>query len=52
MGGINHPGLDPLMHPLGLDDAEIRHLVAFLRSLTVDNIDELLAVAHSIPIGN
>ena len=51
-GGFDHPGLDPLIRPLGLDDAEIRQLVAFLRSLTGDNIEELIADARSIPVGN
>jgi len=40
-GGAPTPGLDPLIRPLGLSGAEISCLVAFLESLTGDNIDDL-----------
>lgn len=33
-GGQPNPNLDPLIHPLGLDDQEVDALVAFLHTLT------------------
>jgi cytochrome c peroxidase len=51
-GGVPHEGLDPAIRPLGLSEAEIGALVAFLQSLTAGNIDELVADARSAPIGN
>jgi cytochrome c peroxidase len=51
-GGHPHPFLDPLIHPLQLTDAEIAALVAFLESLTGDNIAELVAEARQVRIGN
>lgn len=51
-GGHPHPGMDPLIRPLGLSHAEILALVAFLQSLTGDNIAELVEDARSAPIGN
>ena len=40
-GGFSNSGLDSLIHPLGLADAEVASLVAFLDSLTGDNLDTL-----------
>ena len=51
-GGIPHPGLDPLVRPLQLDDSEIGALVAFLESLTGDNVESLVADARKVPVGN
>ena len=51
-GGINNNALDPLIRPLDLNDEEIFALVAFLRSLTGDNITELVQEARGTPIGN
>jgi cytochrome c peroxidase len=51
-GGVAHEGLDPRIRPLGLSDAEIDDLVAFLESLTGDNVAELVADARSEGIGN
>ncbi len=51
-GGAPHAGLDPLILPLGLTDEEIESLVAFLGSLTGCNVDELIADARSLPVGN
>ncbi len=51
-GGFPHPGLDPLIHPLGLGDSEITSLVAFLRSLTSSNLATLQADARSVAVGN
>jgi cytochrome c peroxidase len=44
-GGANH-NLDPAIRPLALDDREMQDLVAFLESLTADNVDELAAAAR------
>jgi cytochrome c peroxidase len=51
-GAHAHDGLDPLLGPLGLGEEEIDDLVAFLRSLTGDNIDELVRDARSEEVGN
>jgi cytochrome c peroxidase len=51
-GGFPHENLDPLMKPLHLTDEEIDALVAFLKSLTGDNIQELVQDARSVRIGN
>jgi cytochrome c peroxidase len=51
-GGHPDRGLDPAIHPLGLKDAEIRALVAFLESLTGDNVEALVQDARSVPVGN
>ncbi len=51
-GGIPHDGLDPLIVPLGLDDGEVACIVAFLRSLTAQNLAELTADARSGGVGN
>ena len=49
---VEHEQLDPLLAPLGLSEAEIDQLVAFLESLTGDNIAELIADARSVGVGN
>jgi len=51
-GGIPHPGLDPLLQPLGLTDTEVDALVAFLGSLTSADIAALEADARSVEVGN
>jgi cytochrome c peroxidase len=51
-GGGELPGRDPLLRPLTLDAEEIADLVAFLESLTGDNVAELIDDARSAPIGN
>jgi cytochrome c peroxidase len=51
-GGFPHENLDPLMKPLHLTDGETDSLVAFLESLTGDNIQELVEDARSVRIGN
>ena len=50
-GGVPNEELDPLITPLGLSDAEIEDLLAFLRSLTGSNVDALVSDAHAAPIG-
>jgi cytochrome c peroxidase len=51
-GGVPHPGLDPAIQPLGLSDAEVGDLVAFLTSLTAGNLEELVKDARSVKVGN
>jgi cytochrome c peroxidase len=51
-GGVAHPGLDPLIKPLGLTEDEIASLVAFLRSLTASNLAALQTDARSAAVGN
>lgn len=51
-GGIPHPGLDPLLHPLGLTPAQLGDLESFLRALTGDNIDQLRDDGRSEAIGD
>jgi 56kDa selenium binding protein (SBP56) len=51
-GGHPHPLLDPMIRPLHLTDAEVAALVAFLESLTGDNIAALIADARSVRVGN
>ena len=46
-GGAPDSGLDPLIRPLDLSDAEISSLVAFLDSLTGDNLDDLANEAYA-----
>ena len=50
-GGVPNEVLDPLISPLGLSDAEIDDLLAFLQSLTGSNVDVLVSDAHAAPIG-
>lgn len=51
-GGHPHPGIDPALRPLGLSDREVGALVAFLKSLTGDNLAELITDARSAAVGN
>ena len=51
-GGIQNERLDPLLRPLGLNQSEQSDLVAFLKSLTGDNIDRILSDAFAAPVGN
>lgn len=51
-GGTPNPLLDPRIRPLGLDDAEIDDLLAFLESLTGSNVGALVADAFAAPIGD
>jgi len=46
-GGAPHEGVDPRIRPLDLTPAETEALVAFLQSLTGDNIEQLIAEARS-----
>ncbi len=51
-GGISNENLDGLIKPLGLTEKEIADLVAFLKSLTGSNVDQLVSDALSAPIGD
>jgi cytochrome c peroxidase len=51
-GGEPNEHLDPLIKPLGLDNAEIDALLAFLKSLTGDSVEMLILDAYAAPIGN
>ena len=50
-GGVDNEVLDPLITPLGLSDAEIEDLLAFLQSLTGSNVDTLVSDAFAAPVG-
>ncbi|MGE0623636.1 MAG: cytochrome-c peroxidase [Pseudomonadales bacterium] len=51
-GGGDDPDRDPALQPLGLTDEARSDLVAFLESLTGDNVDALAADARSAPVGD
>ena len=51
-GGIENELLDPLITPLNLTADETAQLLAFLNSLTGDNVDVLVADAFAVPVGN
>lgn len=51
-GGFPHPGIDPEIEPLGLGGQELSDLIAFLESLTGDNVGELIRDGRSERIGN
>ena len=50
-GGVPNEGLDPRIRPLGLSKRERRDLVAFLESLTGDDVGVLVSDAFAAPIG-
>ena len=50
-GGVPNETLDPLIRPLGLSEAEIDDLLAFLKTLTGSNVVALVADAAAAPIG-
>jgi cytochrome c peroxidase len=51
-GGFDNELRDPLVRPLGLSELEMGQLAAFLRALTGDNVDTLVADAFAVPVGN
>jgi cytochrome c peroxidase len=51
-GGIANENLDPFIKPLNLTASEINDLIAFLKSLTGDNVNELVFDAFAAPIGD
>jgi cytochrome c peroxidase len=46
-GGNQNPGLDPLMAPLYLSERDKNALVAFMRTLTAPNVNQLAAEARA-----
>lgn len=51
-GGIANENLDPLIKPLYLTNQEIGELTVFLKSLTGNNVNELVSDAFAAPIGD
>jgi cytochrome c peroxidase len=51
-GGHAHRGLDPLIRPLELTPTEIGDLLAFLGTLTGDNVRTLVSDAFAAPVGD
>ena len=51
-GGVANEELDPLMRPLNLSDADVDDIVAFLESLTGDDVETLVADAFAAPVGD
>jgi len=51
-GGQPNENLSPLIKPLGLSDAEVADLVAFLLALTGSNVGALVSDAFAAPVGN
>lgn len=51
-GGEANENLDPLIKPLGLNEGEINALVAFLHTLTGDNVEVLVLDAFAAPVDN
>lgn len=49
-GGIANPNKDPLLTPLQLSAADRRNLIAFLNTLTGDNVSQLKNEARAEPI--
>jgi cytochrome c peroxidase len=52
LGGIPNPLLDSLIRPLELSHEEFEQLIAFLGSLTGDNVETLVRDAFAAPIGD
>ena len=51
-GGVPNENLDPLIHPLGLSQAEQADLVAFLEALTSPQVAALVRDAEAAPVGD
>lgn len=51
-GGVANENLDVMIKPLNLSVAEKNALVEFLKTLTGDNISELVSDAFSVPVGD
>ena len=51
-GGIQNPGLSPLIRTLLLEQREKQALVAFLKTLNGANVGELAADAFAAPVGD
>lgn len=51
-GGVTNENLSPLIKPLGLSNTEITDLVAFLESLTGNNVETIVSDAFAAPVGD
>jgi len=51
-GGIEHELLSPLLRPLNLSSTEQKSLIAFLKTLTGDNVKILVSDAFAAPVGD
>ena len=51
-GGVPNELLSPLIRPLNLTDEEMDQIVAFMESLTGDNVKTIVADAFAAPIGD
>ncbi len=51
-GGVPNELLDPRIRPLHLSESEVTDVVAFLESLTGDNVDVLVSDAFAAPVGD
>jgi cytochrome c peroxidase len=51
-GGVPNETLDPAVRPLGLSDAEVDDLVAFLEALGGSDVDTLVSDAFAAPVGD
>jgi cytochrome c peroxidase len=51
-GGVANENLSPLIKPLGLSGMEVAELVAFLESLTGNNVESLVSDAFAAPVGD
>lgn len=51
-GGIENETQSPLINPLDLSQSEINDLVSFLKSLTGDNVAEIISDSFATPIGD
>ncbi len=51
-GGIRNETLDNLIKPLHLTEREINQLVAFLNTLTGNNIQQLISDAYAVKVGD
>ena len=51
-GGISNDNIDPMIRPLNLNKMEMDDLLAFLKSLTGSNVDQLVSDAFAAPIGD
>jgi cytochrome c peroxidase len=51
-GGVANEGLDPRVRPIELSESEADELVAFLESLTGNDIETLVDDAYAAPIGD
>ena len=51
-GGFKNETQSPLIKPLKLSKSEVNDLVEFLKSLTGDNVEEIVLDAFSTPVGD